>query len=688
MRLPRHDVLFEPLQIGSKVFRNRFYSVPHAAFPIGRRLSDVGFRRTKAEGGWAAVCGGVISIRPDSWSGFVPRLWDDVDRAVLARTAREVRSQGALAGIELGHAGGLGAGEKFAPAFGVSQVPDLERGRFLPKEADLGEIRELLDDWIDAANRAAELGYDIVYAYGGHGMLPAQFLSPHFNRRTDAYGGPLENRARFWLELLEGMRSRIGDRCLIAGRIAAETFSAAGVSAAETLRFIEMADEFVDLWDVNVGHSWPADSAPWRAEPEGYQLQWSGKVRSVTTRPIVGVGRVTTPDAMVDILRSGVWDFIGAARPGIADPFLPRKIEEGRYEDLRECTGGNFCIAMETTGIGLSCVQNPTIGEEYRRGWHPERFAPLPDRDIRVLIVGAGPAGMECARVLGERGATSVHLVDSGGEIGGHLRWLRRVPGHGGLGRAADYRITQLGRLEHVVVATSRELNADHVLAYGADVVVIASGSRWVGVDTALGWPPLEQITGGPAILTPEDVMVHDVRPTGSTVIWDGHGGGVAAGVAELLAVEGHLPGFATPFDRVAPALDATFEGGPCRSRLHDLGIEPRTGVTPVRFTGGGLVLRNGWGEESTVDCEALVLVAHRVSDDGLYRDLRGNESQWGEAGIRHVWRVGDCVAPRALGLVIADGHRLGREIEHERAGTPVPPTQERDEDASVAAFG
>ncbi len=134
MRLARHDVLFQPLQVGAKTFRNRFYSVPHASFPVGRRLSDVAFRRTKAEGGWAAVCGGVISLRSDSWGGFVPRIWHDDDRAVLARVATEVRSPGALAGIELGHGGGRGGGEKFTPGLGVSQVLDPTTTRFVHKE--------------------------------------------------------------------------------------------------------------------------------------------------------------------------------------------------------------------------------------------------------------------------------------------------------------------------------------------------------------------------------------------------------------------------------------------------------------------------------------------------------------------------------------------------------------------------
>ena len=164
-RASRHDILFEPLQIGSKVFRNRFYSVPHASFHVGRRMSDVGFRRMKAEGGWAAVCGGVVSLRDDSWGGFVPRLWDEDDRAAIGRIATEVQGQGALAGIELGHGGAMGEGAKFTPSLGASQLADPDRGRLVPKEMDLDDIRRLQDDWVASAITAADLGYDIVYAY-------------------------------------------------------------------------------------------------------------------------------------------------------------------------------------------------------------------------------------------------------------------------------------------------------------------------------------------------------------------------------------------------------------------------------------------------------------------------------------------------------------------------------------------
>jgi dimethylamine/trimethylamine dehydrogenase len=689
MRESRHDVLFEPIEVRSKVFRNRFYSVPHASFVPGRRLSDIAFRRMKAEGGWAAVCGGVISIRSDSWGGLVPRIWDPDEQVMLGRVATEVKGQGALAGIEFGHGGSRGEGGKFSPSLGVSQLSDPDRGHLVPKEMDLDDILRLQDDWVEAARRAADLGYDIIYAYGGSGTLPAQFISPYFNKRTDLYGGTLENRARFWLELIDRMRSAVGDRCLVAARIASESFSPYGISLEETLHFIRLADDMVDLWDVNVGYSWPPDSAPSRLASEGFQVEWSGRVRSATNKPIIGVGRLTSPDRMAEILRSGVWDFIGGARPGIADPFLPRKIEEGRYDDIRECTGTNFCISVETSGIGLSCVQNSTIGEEYRRGWHPERFARAAGgSESDVLVVGAGPAGMECARVLAERGFRTVHLIDSSKDVGGHLNWLRRLPGLGDWGRIVDYRKVQLRKLTGVEIITGVTMGRDDVVDYGASLVVVATGSRWIGLDDDWHVADLARLRSSAlAVLTPESIMVDGVRPQGKVVIWDGDGGAVAVGIAELLAAEGSDVTLATRFDRVAPQLDATFEGGGVRGRLHQLGVTTAHGVLPLAASGSSLVVVDSFGEEQQIEAETLILVAQRVSDDALYRGLVADVDRLTDGGIGDVFRIGDCVAPRHFGFAVADGHRLGREIDGTGSRLHVGLRRERDVDAGVVDF-
>jgi dimethylamine/trimethylamine dehydrogenase len=693
MRSPKHDVLFEPLEIRGKTFRNRFYSVPHAMFPLGRRMSEIGFRRMKAEGGWAAVCGGIISIREDNWDRRLPRIWDETDRVALGRVAAEVKREGALAGIELGHNGANYEGGKFYPSLSPSGVPDPDLLPLVPKELELDDIRELQDDWVRAATLGADLGYDIVYAYGGGGYLPMQFLSPYFNRRKDSYGGSLENRARFWLESIDRFRAAIGDRCLIAVRIAAESFSPYGVPTEDIHGFIRLADDLVDLWDVNLGIHWAPDSQPSRMASEGFQLQWSGQIRQATKKPIIGVGRLTNPDRMAEILTSGVWDFIGGARPSIADPYLPRKIEAGQYDDIRECTGSNFCIAIETLPAGLSCVQNPTIGEEYRRGWHPERVPGARDDKLDVLVVGAGPAGLECARVLGHRGFRHIHLAERDSEIGGHLAWLTQLPGMAEWARIIGYRRIQLDKLANVDVMTDLSLTAEAVLDYGAELVVLATGSHWLGLDAPWGegehhrFPGLA--TSPIATWIPEDVIADGHRFQGDKVaIWDGDGNSVAVCLAEHLARAGSQVTLVSRFDRVSPSLDLSFEGTDARRRLHEAGVATLTGLALAGAIDERLIFLDQFQQQKLIEATDLVLVTHRVPNDSLYKELRAaGDHRLDEAGIQTIVRIGDCLAPRTLGYVMAEAHRVGRELDSGSPSKPGPARPELDHEIESASF-
>src|SRR3990170_3448966 len=456
-RDPRHDVLFEPLRIGPKTLRNRFYQVPHCTGGAAEKPgSQAAHRGMRAEGGWAAVCTEYCAVSPDSdETPFISaRLWDDGARRALALMCDQAHEHGALAGCELPPSGVHCPRREYRlPAIAPSQLMS-DYLLVVPKAMEKDDIRRVQRDWVAAARRARDAGFDIVYVYGAHSYLPMQFLSPFYNKRTDEYGGALENRARFWLELLELVREAVGDECAVASRIAVDALGPWGVELDEGLAFIRLADALVDLWDVDIGSAleWSKDSGASRFFSEGWQLEWTGRVREATAKPIVGVGRLTSPDRMAEIVSSGVWDVIGAARPSIADPFLPRKIEEGRYDEIRECIGCNVCISKADPGRNLGCTQNATAGEEYRRGWHPERFERAQNADRDVLVVGAGPAGMECAIVLGKRGFRRVHLVGAGDEIGGGLSWIPQLPGLGEWARVVNWRRVQLDKLENVEV--------------------------------------------------------------------------------------------------------------------------------------------------------------------------------------------------------------------------------------------
>ncbi|HTN98818.1 MAG TPA: NAD(P)-binding protein, partial [Nordella sp.] len=490
-RDPRYDLLFEPIRIGPKVMKNRFYQVPQctgAGHP--RPGSNAGHRAVKAEGGWGGLSTESCSIHPEvnQSTSTNTTMWDEGDVINHRHMVDEVHKWGALAGVELG-AGGVkdnlwsryvaAAFDRF-PSGGTPKVYT-----YAATEEDIARIMQMYED---AARRAKDAGFDILYIHGAAGVFPVHALSRHFNRRTDGYGGSFENRARFWVEALERLKKVAGDHCAVATRISIDDLAGPwGLELHdEGLAFVEYITKLglVDMWDIIIGGSgedmWGEDSGPSRFYKSNHQSPWNAEVKRIAKVPVVGVGRFTEPDEMVRVIRSGQLDIIGAARPSIADPWLPRKIDEGRVEDICECIGCNACVSRFNLNNMIICTQNPTALEEYRRGWHPERFAPAPDPEM-VLVVGAGPSGLECARVLGKRGY-DVHLVEAKEQLGGHLRDVVRLPGLAEWGRVYDYRESQIARMPNVTVMRGTGLvTADDILNYGARRVVLATGARWVG---------------------------------------------------------------------------------------------------------------------------------------------------------------------------------------------------------------
>ncbi len=706
----KYDALFEPVRIGPHSAKNRFYAVPHCNDAGSDRPgAQAAFRGMKAEGGWAVVNTEYCSISPENDDGpfLSARLWDDGDIINLRAMCDAVHAHGALAGVE------LWAGGSFASGGEGNAVPRGPSGGFpsgyssiYAHEMDEADIADVIGDYVAAANRARDAGFDHIELECSDSDLPTQFFMPTHNHRTDGYGGSFENRARFWLELLEALKTAIGGECSLGLRYSADNLRGpGGVELPENLRFAEVVDRhgLCDLWDVKVSdaEAWGDDSGPSRFY-KSHWLGWAAKaVKGVVRAPVVQVGRLTSPDDMLAAIRNGEADLIGAARPSIADPFLPRKIEEGRFDDIRECIGCNICVASFHQQRPLLCTQNATVLEEYRRGWHPEKFAPAAE-PCSVLVVGAGPAGLECARVLGEQNY-DVHLCEAKAEPGGTIRDVMRYPGLAEWGRIVSWRVTQIAKLSSVELHTGvGEMSADDVLGYGADKVIIATGARWRSDGlSAINRAPLPGVVADDLrVLTPEQVMAG--AQTGERIcVLDADGYFTGIGMAEHLAAAGKRVTLITPDARAAEFCDYTLEGDNVQRRIREVGITLRANHWVERIeTGNALTLyayhvydeaavptlppvvgenpRRSLGESEPLECDSLVLVTARQPNDALYRELKARSQDWAAHQVRAVYAVGDCYAPGIPQGAVWQGHRLAREFESVDPMKPLPYIRER----------
>jgi dimethylamine/trimethylamine dehydrogenase len=672
-RDPRYDILFEPVKIGPVTAPNRFYQVPHCNGTSDWSTDAVArMRAIKAEGGWGVVCTEVAEVHPSSEFHPFPslHLWEDSDIPIQATIADAIHKHGALAGIELGYIG-LAAGNRFSRylPMGPSSHPTVESIEPVQAAAmDRQDIRDVRTWHRAGAIRAMKAGFDIVYVYCGHNLaLPYHFLSRRYNQRTDEYGGSLENRARLLKELIADAKDAVGHKCAIAVRFAVDDCGGpTGITKdGDGRAVVELLAELPDLWDVNISE-WVNDSAPSRFSKEGFQESYIDFVKKVTTRPVVGVGRFTSPDAMVSQLKRGIMDLIGAARPSIADPFLPKKIEEGRPEDIRECIGCNICISGEWSYSPIRCTQNPTMMEEWRRDWHPERIALAKSQD-RVLIVGSGPAGMECALWLGRRGY-EVALADAANELGGRVTLESALPGLAEWARVRDHRLYQLRQLSNVSLYPANRLDAVEIREFGFERVVLATGATWrkdgLGRTHAAAVPG----TDAASVFSASDVL-GGALPEGPILVYDDDGSYLASALAERLAAAGRHVTYMTPATEIAPFTLLTMEQGRIRARLMELDVEIVTARLLVSVGQRSVETASIYGGTADrSDFASVVMVTSRLLNDALYHALMDDEAILRDAGMRSVTRIGDCRAPGTIAMAVYAGHKYARELDE-----PVP---------------
>jgi dimethylamine/trimethylamine dehydrogenase len=675
-RPARYDILFEPVQIGPKIAKNRFYQVPHCNGGGYRDPSAVAaMRATKAEGGWGVIFTEQTEIHHSSEiTPFIEqRLWDDRDIPALARMAEAMKSHGALAGIQLAYSGING------PNLYTREVPLAVSGgpilTFTPEPVqartmDKADIRDLRRWFRNAFRRSQQAGFDLICLYGAHGFgILQHFLSRAYNHRTDEYGGSLENRARFIREIVEDARDETKGELAITLRLSLHEAGQMGFSNAEVRDFIEMHGDLPDLWDLAHG-TWEQCSGTSRFTDEGHQESLVQGIKALTSKPVVGVGRFTSADAMVRQVRSGILDFIGAARPSIADPFLPKKIEEGRIEDIRECIGCNICVTGDMTGAISRCTQNTAFMEEWRKGWHPERARPKGPSDT-VLIVGAGPAGLEAAMQLGKRGYR-VTLAEATDTLGGRVARERTLPGLSAWGRVADYRIGQIAPMPNVQTYRISHLSPQDVLDMGAEHVAIATGAHWRR--DAVARYHLFPIPTDPAmpVWTPDDLMAGKGPTGGQVLLYDDDHFYMGSVIAELLVARGCTVDFVTPEAKVATWTQNTLEQATIQRRLMQIGVRLHLSHAPANIMGDAVTLACTWtGRETTLQTSAVGMVTARLPDDTLFHATCALD--WQGAGMQTLKLIGDAAAPGPIAWATYAGRRYAEELDADPIGDALP---------------
>lgn len=664
-RDPRYDILFEPVQIGPVTTKNRFYQVPHCnTLGHARPRAEAANRRVKAEGGWGVICTQEVEIHPSSeLTPYVEgRLWDDLDIPQHRLMTDAVHEYGSLAGIELAYNASHTMNHysriaPMSPSDGIVHGNQPMQARGMNKR-DIKNIRL----WhVEAAKRAREAGYDIVYVYAAHDMSILQhFLKPHYNRRNDEYGGSLENRVRLSREILTDVKEAVGDTCAIAFRFAVDELRGPdGLQAeCEGRDVLGMLAEIPDLWDVNIS-GWGNDSATARFQPnEGFQEPYTAFVKSMTSKPVVGVGRFTSADAMVSQIKRGVLDLIGAARPSIADPYLPNKIDEGRLEDIRECIGCNICVAQDNLAAPIRCTQNPTQGEEWKRDWHPEKIQPAVSDDA-VLVVGAGPAGLECAMQLANRGY-EVTLAEAGDEVGGRVNRESQLPGLSSYARVRDYRETQIVQKPNVQIYKGNRLSAEDILELDIPHVICATGSSWrhdgVGRYHAFAVDGIDAVS----VLTPDDVMAGaDIEQR--VLIYDDDHYYLGSTIAELCVQQGKQVCLVTPDSLISSWTENTLEQEKIHARLSSLGVEMITlhALQSVSEERASIVSVYDPNQTRDISFDSLIMITSRTPDNSVYQDLLAHEDKF-----KTLQAIGDCEAPSTVAAAVYAGHLAARNLE------------------------
>lgn len=665
------DALWQPIQIGTSLtLPHRVIQTAHEHnwgapdFLLGDR--DIRYWEDRARGGVALIITGAQTVHRSAFghSPMGAEAWRPESEGRYRKLAEAVHKYGTKVIVQLGHWGAEDVGNQhlwnFRELWAPSDVPSPASGE-IPRPLEKSDMEELVQGYVDSARNAQRAGVDGVEFHAAHGYLGFQFLSPLFNRREDEYGGSTENRCRFILEAVSAMREACGPDFAIGIRFSFDELNptGAGIDVEEGERVVRVlnASGLFDYFNITGGAGYGAHHfiASMTSEYREQFVPYAHRVKQIVDVPVFTAGRVTDIRRAAALVAEGKVDVVGMTRAHIADPEIVVKARSGRLDEIRECAGINQgCINRVFLGKEMSCTQNPAVGRE--AAWGLGTLAKA-ERPRRVMVVGAGPAGLKVAEVAAARGH-EVRIYERADAVGGQLRYASRLP------HRSEWR-TVVGTLERtlaragVEVRTGVEVTGELIEIENPDAVVLATGSRFD--DT--GWSPARaERPGIPGLgslptLTPAEALDDPERAGDDILIVEEVGSYAALGLAEFFADRGKRVRVVSRNLAVGDKLGASLDLPWAYSRTRAKGVilQPQTFVEQLNADGTAELSDIWVGGRETVPASSIVLVMGRKSNSGLYQSLADSRCE--------VHRVGDCLAPRDVDMAFYDGERVGREV-------------------------
>ncbi|MGE0118582.1 MAG: FAD-dependent oxidoreductase [Dongiaceae bacterium] len=663
--MPMHfPHLFTPVKLRDLELKNRIVfgahtaNMSHEGLPGDRHF---GYYRERARGGAAMI---VVEPAPVHRTAVLIRgnflAENDAVIPHFRRITDECHKHGTVMMHQAYHVGGHGDQDNsWEPYWSPSGVPSYhdQWGSHAMTEA---EIEELIAAFVAAARRDRESGFDGTDLFAGYNCLIDQFWSPLTNKRDDKWGGSLENRLRFTVEICRGIRAACGERYVIGMTISGAEPYPGGLSIADKQEIAAYLDSrgLVDYFSCGTG-SYLNQFA--KIVPSFHFAMFLGTADAAKFKEVVKHARITaearvkTPENAEKVIAEGSADMVSIVRGQIADPHLANKAKEGRPEDIRPCISCNqLCLGRRLRDYWVSCISNPSVAREHQ--WDGDT-APPAAKPRHVLVVGGGPAGLEAARVAAARGHR-VTLVEKTGELGGQFRLAAGQPERGEIGTLLHWYRTQLEKLQ-VQVRLRTEMTRADIAQAGADAVILCTGSNPSREGFQRAFPHVTKLPGAEQdnVCTAHDVLEGKVTPGSRVLLLDDiNGWWPASGTALHLAQQRHQVTVVTAAEKAGAALDYSHTGDTLRERFAKYGVEVLLATALSEWKGGTAKLMNLYtGEFEEREFDSLVLATTNTPEDRLTRELAG-------AGLE-VHTIGDAVAARSASMAFYEGRKLAMAL-------------------------